>query len=1148
MDDHDAPPIQLQIPNFIYSSGPTLVPGGGAEIVPPDWFANNSLYAPAHSYNTTTYHQQHQQESHSSSAPFDFADDDIPVSFHQDQQQQQQPDLSLLTSLSAPSSLGLPVYSASGFDLLSIFARIANRPNPRVVLGPVDLTCSFVIVDVRRFDHPIVYCSPTFCQLTGYKESEVLNRNCRFLQAPPGQVVVKGERRTFTSHDAVVHLKKSLVADKECQTSIVNYKKNGAAFINLVTVIPVPAGDEDGDDDGEYEEGVKREVRYHVGFQVDLTEQPNVILDKLREGSYVMDYAAQGDPAGKARARSSLGQQVFPSAGYQSNQQLQQSQQQQLGAGLNTRDRKANAIPPVMLSKELKKMLMDPVFLRSFRNHLSDSSESTSSTMNASQVHVQAQTQNHNSPNGGNHILHLFLLSAAPDFVHVVSLKGSFLYVAPSVRRVLGYEAEEMVGRSIVDYAHPDDVVPMMRELKESSSCSTMGIPVTATGATANTTAAIGTGGNGLPRSVDLLFRAKTKMGRYVWVECRGRLHVEPGKGRKAIVLTGRAREMMYLGWDNVRRAGGRAVPRKERDTGKQKEVENDKLVEEGKEVQEKDGASTVQTQTREVEQEAWGTLGGFSSETATFLSVGQGMRDVLGWSAEELVGTRVGDVVCGQEVGRRVGDMVSALRRKGKEGGKEMERFLKMRCAMRARDGRLVDVVLVLYRADAVEESELGGEEDEKTACMDGEAGASISRAPLVYQIRLAEADTVACGLSTMTAPSSASMGMDMPMGMDIDLGMDMRMFGSQQQQQQASSASGSSLLPLSTINTSDDIFDELSIARGSSWQYELQQLVYDNAKLERQIAELEAREVVLGLAGVGVSPPSAGAGGTRSYEMYEDPAPGEVDMDIDAFLGRQQQQHLPHQQRQQQQQQQLFSHQPLSLPPSYHYQQQQQPSLLQLDPSSMQAVGMGMPLSMSSQSQSQAKDENTAAAPSSDAPAAIEAYLHHPQPQPKFSLAHIARGLDTPPSVIPVSTTMTATNLSLRGRLADRRLASASLRMGMGRQQQQQSTQGQGQGEGQQMYEQQQQQQQGHAWGTVVPSRSPHHRRFMPPQQQQHGYVQQPQQVEQLRYGQMQRNGGTLEAATPSTTTTTQGQGPTPSAVSLKRSWGAAIRDSAT
>ena len=71
--------------------------------------------------------------------------------------------LSLTTSvgLNIPPPPCLPVYSTSGFDVMSILARIATCSHPKIILGPVDLACSFVVVDVRRFDWPIVYTSPS---------------------------------------------------------------------------------------------------------------------------------------------------------------------------------------------------------------------------------------------------------------------------------------------------------------------------------------------------------------------------------------------------------------------------------------------------------------------------------------------------------------------------------------------------------------------------------------------------------------------------------------------------------------------------------------------------------------------------------------------------------------------------------------------------------------------------------------------------------------------------------------------------------------------------------------------------------------------------------------------------------------------------
>jgi hypothetical protein len=193
--------------------------------------------------------------------------------------------------------MGLPVYSASGFDLLGILARIASRPAPKIQLGPVDMTCAFVVSDTRRYDSPIVYASPTFCALTGYTEHELLGRNCRFLQAPDGRVA-KGEEQRYTAPDAVGLLRKCLSADKECQTSlaIVNYKKGGQAFIDLVTVILVPGGPADAPEDRE-------RAIYHVGFQVDLTQQPNAILQRLKDGSYIVNYSSAALAREADRAR-----------------------------------------------------------------------------------------------------------------------------------------------------------------------------------------------------------------------------------------------------------------------------------------------------------------------------------------------------------------------------------------------------------------------------------------------------------------------------------------------------------------------------------------------------------------------------------------------------------------------------------------------------------------------------------------------------------------------------------------------------------------------------------------------------------------------------------------------------------------------------
>lgn len=60
-------------------------------------------------------------------------------------------------------------------------------------------------------------------------------------------------------------------------------------------------------------------------------------------------------------------------------------------------------------------------------------------------------------------------------------------------------------------------------------------------------------------RTVNLVFRIRRKSSGYIWIECSGRLHVEPGKGRKAVILSGRARSVPALSWDSVAKNGGLA-------------------------------------------------------------------------------------------------------------------------------------------------------------------------------------------------------------------------------------------------------------------------------------------------------------------------------------------------------------------------------------------------------------------------------------------------------------------------------------------------------------------------------------------------------------------------------------------------------------
>ncbi|KAL1632048.1 hypothetical protein SLS56_004093 [Neofusicoccum ribis] len=131
--------------------------------------------------------------------------------------------------------------------------KVAMRKNPRIQLGPIDLSCAITVCAGDLPDDPIIYCSEGFEALTQYRSDEVLGRNCRFLQVPHDDNDPTFQRRD-SAHDAEAkaRLKSDVAARQETQVEIINYKKSGEPFVNILSIIPVAWESE--------------QVKYLVGF------------------------------------------------------------------------------------------------------------------------------------------------------------------------------------------------------------------------------------------------------------------------------------------------------------------------------------------------------------------------------------------------------------------------------------------------------------------------------------------------------------------------------------------------------------------------------------------------------------------------------------------------------------------------------------------------------------------------------------------------------------------------------------------------------------------------------------------------------------------------------------------------------------------
>jgi PAS domain S-box-containing protein len=83
------------------------------------------------------------------------------------------------------------------------------------------------IADATNPEHPIIYCNPAFESMTGYRRQEVIGKNCRFLQG------------SDTDPAAVETIRQALRTESECQVTLKNYRKDGTAFWNALSISPV---------------------------------------------------------------------------------------------------------------------------------------------------------------------------------------------------------------------------------------------------------------------------------------------------------------------------------------------------------------------------------------------------------------------------------------------------------------------------------------------------------------------------------------------------------------------------------------------------------------------------------------------------------------------------------------------------------------------------------------------------------------------------------------------------------------------------------------------------------------------------------------------------------------------------------------------
>lgn len=103
-------------------------------------------------------------------------------------------------------------------------------------------------------DHPLVLINAGFRRLTGFEPAEVLGQNCRLLQRQASNVAARQSIHVFLKQGGPDSLR----------TPIVNFRKDGTPFVNLLTLSKL--------------RGPDRQVRFIFASQFDVSRSQPALL------------------------------------------------------------------------------------------------------------------------------------------------------------------------------------------------------------------------------------------------------------------------------------------------------------------------------------------------------------------------------------------------------------------------------------------------------------------------------------------------------------------------------------------------------------------------------------------------------------------------------------------------------------------------------------------------------------------------------------------------------------------------------------------------------------------------------------------------------------------------------------------------------
>ncbi|KAK8093291.1 uncharacterized protein PG998_014692 [Apiospora kogelbergensis] len=313
------------------------------------------------------------------------------------------------------------------FEINLALALLESRPNPQIAHGTTHFLLPFVVTDALDPLDRIIYVSDCFLEVTGYTREEVLGQNCRFLQSPDG-IVVPGAARQAVSSESAYILREKVRERRETEHSIINYKKSGEAFLNNISIVPIPWGP-------------SPLPRFIFGFSNVYELGPPAIACRL----------GLDTPISLIAGPSSLvdEQSLNPASTVEWLDRAPVTPYQQ---GVST---VVQGVEPVHAVPVNKPKVNEDASPSSPRDLLS----CLQSLENVDLTSLFAVTPSWAST----------VLENMRALVQVLSPKGIIVY-ASTAHEKLGYSSSDLIGKYMADFYHPSDVTVLMRELKHTES------------------------------------------------------------------------------------------------------------------------------------------------------------------------------------------------------------------------------------------------------------------------------------------------------------------------------------------------------------------------------------------------------------------------------------------------------------------------------------------------------------------------------------------------------------------------------------------------------------------------------------------------------------------------------------------------------